>query len=181
MRPGHFLALLILLLYSFSCTQSSLVQWPQQDAHEISSPTETEPVTGAEGNSLVSAPAPEVNAADNGQTSEVAAIGKDEDEAESEGGLYTDQKRIDGALYFYQEALECWHKAEFDKAIESLDQSYQIICSVQSENDPEITQQKEDLRLLISKRVLEIYASRPHPQLSRSREIPLAMNQYVER
>jgi membrane-bound lytic murein transglycosylase D len=99
----------------------------------------------------------------------------------SEEEPYTDQKRIDDALYYYQEALEAWNSGEPDKAIESLDQSYQIICSIQNEEDPEITQQKEDLRLLISKRILEIYASRSHPQMGRSREIPLAMNHYVAR
>lgn len=100
---------------------------------------------------------------------------------DSEEEPYTDQKRIDDALYYYQEALEYWNSGEPDKAIESLDQSYQIISSIQNEEDPEITQQKEDLRLLISKRILEIYASRSHPQMGRSREIPLAMNQYVAR
>ncbi|NIR13766.1 MAG: lytic transglycosylase, partial [Desulfobacterales bacterium] len=83
----------------------------------------------------------------------------------------------DDALYIYQEALEYWSGGEPDRAIQSLDQSYQIICSIQNEKDPEITQQKEDLRLLISKRILEIYASRSHPQTGISREIPLAMNQ----
>jgi len=108
-------------------------------------------------------------------------LAKEAEGADPDGEPYTDQKRIDDALYYYQEALESWNSGEPDKAIESLDQSYQIICSIQNEEDPEITQQKEDLRLLISKRILEIYASRSHPQMGRSREIPLAMNQYVAR
>jgi membrane-bound lytic murein transglycosylase D len=94
---------------------------------------------------------------------------------------YTDQKRIDDALYYCQEAQDYWEGGEPDRAIQSLDQSYQIICSVQNENDPEISQQKEDLRLLISKRILEIYASRSRAQIGTSSEIPLAMNQYVSR
>jgi membrane-bound lytic murein transglycosylase D len=108
-------------------------------------------------------------------------LAKEAEGASPDEEPYTDQKRIDDALYYYQEALESWNSGEPDKAIESLDQSYQIICSIQDEEDPEITQQKEDLRLLISKRILEIYASRSHPQMGRSREIPLAMNHYVAR
>jgi membrane-bound lytic murein transglycosylase D len=196
MRRAFCLALLILLLYTVSCTQSSFVQWPREASHseessqstgptsqETSNPTGAEPAnaTDAEGNLLASAPAQKNNSANNGQALEIAELAKGKAETESDEELDTDQKRIDDALYFYQEALEYWHEAESDKAIESLDQSYQIICTVQNENDPDITQQKEDLRLLISKRILEIYAARSHPQMGRSREIPLAMNQHVAR
>ena len=196
MRLGLYLVLLSLLLHPVSCTRSSYLQWPREASHseepsqttdpdsqETNSPSEATPVTAidAEENLPALTPALEENPATHVQPLEVAELAKDADEIESEEDLYTDQKRIDDALYFYQEALEYWHTAEPDKAIESLDQSYQIICSVQNDNDPEITQQKEDLRLLISKRILEIYASRSHPQLGRSREIPLVMNQYVAR
>ena len=97
----------------------------------------------------------------------------------SEQEPYPEQKRIDDALDIYQEALEFLNLGEPDKAIESLDQSYEIIVSIKHETDPEISQQKEDLRLLISKRILEIYASRSHPQVGRNGQIPLAMNEYV--
>jgi membrane-bound lytic murein transglycosylase D len=112
---------------------------------------------------------------------ESSANGESPAEVDSEEEPYTDQKRVDDALYYYQEALEYWNSDEPDRAILSLDQSYQVIYSIQDEDDPEITQQKEDLRLLISKRILEIYASRTHPQMDHSREMPLVMNQYVTR
>jgi membrane-bound lytic murein transglycosylase D len=102
-------------------------------------------------------------------------------EVVAEQELYPEQKRIDDALDIYQEALEFWNLGEPDKAIQSLDQSYELISSIQNETDPEIRQQKEDLRLLISKRILEIYASRSHPQVGHNGQIPLAMNDYVTR
>jgi membrane-bound lytic murein transglycosylase D len=168
-----------------SCAPSGLNQRPgegSQAANQETSYLEREKLsasTDGEMNLLSSSVASEDNLANGASSVDMLAKGVDGVDPEEEP--YTDQKRIDDALYYYQEALESWNSGEPDKAIESLDQSYQIICSLQNEEDPEITQQKEDLRLLISKRILEIYASRSHPQMGHSREIPLVMNQYVER
>ena len=179
------LALFSLCFCILSCTPSGLIQRPG----EGSQPTNQEKSylgkdklsnsTDGEVNLLASSVAQEDSPA-NG-ASPVDMLAKEVEGVDPEEEPYTDQKRIDDALYYYQEALESWNSGEPDKAIESLDQSYLIICSIQNEENPEITQQKEDLRLLISKRILEIYASRSHPQMGRSREIPLAMNQYVDR
>ena len=186
MARGLFLALLSLLLFTVSCTQSSLVLRPDDASRPEESSQITEPptedtsdpskaapsnTTSEEENVLASSPAQE----------ESSANGESPAEVDSEEEPYTDQKRVDDALYYYQEALEYWNSDEPDRAILSLDQSYQVIYSIQDEDDPEITQQKEDLRLLISKRILEIYASRIHPQMDHSREMPLAMNQHVAR
>ena len=186
MARGLFLALLSLLLFTVSCTQSSFFlrkgdtshpekpsQVTEPTSEEKSDPPDAAPsdATSEEEDVLASSPALE----------ESSANGESQAELDSEEELYTDQKRVDDALYYYQEALEYRNSGEPDRAIQSLDQSYQIIISIQNEDDLEITQQKEDLRLLISKRILEIYASRSHPQRGHSREMPLAMNQYVSR
>lgn len=179
------LALFSLLFFILSCTSSSLIQRDQENSRaanqEASYPGEDKLAnsTNGEASLLASSAAPE-DSRTNG-VSPADMLAKEAEGASPDEEPYTDQKRIDDALYYYQEALESWNSGEPDKAIESLDQSYQIICSIQDEEDPEITQQKEDLRLLISKRILEIYASRSHPQMGRSREIPLAMNHYVAR
>ncbi|MCG6917765.1 MAG: LysM peptidoglycan-binding domain-containing protein [Deltaproteobacteria bacterium] len=179
------LALFSLLFFILSCTSASLMQRPQESSpaanQEASYPGKEKLANSTNGETglLTSSVAHEDSPA-NGE-SPADALAKEAEGGNPEEEPYTDQKRIDDALYYYQEALEAWNSGEPDKAIESLDQSYQIICSIQNEEDPEITQQKEDLRLLISKRILEIYASRSHPQMGRSREIPLAMNHYVAR
>jgi membrane-bound lytic murein transglycosylase D len=185
MPRGVCLALFGLLFSILSCAPSGLNQRSGENSQAANQETpywEREKLSVSshgEMNLLASSAAPE-DSLENGASS-VDMLAKGGEEADPEEEPYTDQKRIDDALYYYQEALESWNSGEPDKAIESLDQSYQIICSIQNEEDPEITQQKEDLRLLISKRILEIYASRSHPQMGHSREIPLAMNQYVER
>ena len=185
MRRAVCLALFGLLFYILSCTPSGLIQRPGESSQppnqETSYLEKNKLANSGEGevNLLASSVTQEDSPANGASSVDMPA--KESEGADSGEEPYTDQKRIDDALYYYQEALEFWNSGEPDKAIESLDQSYQIICSIQNEEDPEITQQKEDLRLLISKRILEIYASRSHPQMGRSKEIPLAMNQYVER
>ncbi|MDX1764010.1 MAG: LysM peptidoglycan-binding domain-containing protein [bacterium] len=94
----------------------------------------------------------------------------------------TDQQRINDALDFYQDSQYAWDNSLVDDAITALDQSYRLILEIDSDQDPDIVRQKEDLRLLISKRVLEIYASRSKTShLGGNEAIPLILNQYVER
>src|SRR5210317_1204697 len=95
MARGLFLALLSLFLFTVSCTQSSLVLRPDDASH----PEEEE-------NVLASSPAQEGSSA-NGESP--AAV-------DSEEEPYTDQKRVDDALYYYQEALEYWNSGEPDRA-----------------------------------------------------------------
>jgi membrane-bound lytic murein transglycosylase D len=186
MARGLFLALLSLLLFTVSCTQSSFFLRPGDASHPEEPSQITEPTTGETSDPSDEAPSDATSEDENVLASspaqeESSANGESPAEVDSEEEPYTDQKRVDDALYYYQEALEYRNSGEPDRAIQSLDQSYQIILSIQNEDDPEITQQKEDLRLLISKRILEIYASRYHLQMGHSREMPLAMNQYVTR
>jgi membrane-bound lytic murein transglycosylase D len=51
---------------------------------------------------------------------------------------------------------------------------------VDTNQNPKLIQQKEDLRFLISKRILEIYASRNIVVNGKHDEIPMAMNSHVE-
>ncbi len=187
MARGLFLALLSLLLLTVSCTQSSLVLRPDDASRPEESSQITEPPTEGTSDPSKAAPSNTTNEeeenvlASSPAQEESSANGESPAQVDSEEEPYTDQKLVDDALYYYQEALEYWNSDEPDRAILSLDQSYQTIFSIQDEDDPEITQQKEDLRLLISKRILEIYASRTHPQMDHNREMPLVMNQYVAR
>ena len=187
MARGLFLALLSLLLFTVSCTQSSFVLRPDDASHPEEPSQITEPTTGETSDPSDEAPSDATSEeeekllASSPVQEESSANGESPAEVDSEEEPYTDQKRVDDALYYYQEALEYRSSGEPDRAIQSLDQSYQIIFSIQNEDDPEITQQKEDLRLLISKRILEIYASRSQLKMGHSREMPLAMNRHVAR
>jgi len=70
------------------------------------------------------------------------------------------QETLDAALQLCQDAQKEWEEGNPDGAIESLDRAYEFMVYVGSDDDADLLQQKDDLRFLISKRIVEIYASR---------------------
>jgi peptidoglycan lytic transglycosylase D len=92
----------------------------------------------------------------------------------------TGQPELDEALDFCQVAQDFWQKGDLENALEALDQAYSMILEVQSEDDAKLVQQKEDLRFLISKRILEIYASRHIVVNGNHKAIPMSLNRHVE-
>ncbi|KPA14706.1 membrane-bound lytic murein transglycosylase D [Candidatus Magnetomorum sp. HK-1] len=90
------------------------------------------------------------------------------------------QKALDEALEFCEASQEYWQKGELDQAIDALDQAYQLIVSINTEA-PNLFQQKEDLRFMISKRILEIYASRNIVVNGTHEAIPIIINEHVKR
>lgn len=92
----------------------------------------------------------------------------------------TAQSVIDQALDFCQLAQDYWQKGELENALEALDQAYALILNIDTYDIPKLIQQKEDLRFLISKRILEIYASRNIVVNGGHNEIPVVLNSYVQ-
>ena len=90
------------------------------------------------------------------------------------------QRALDEALYLCQVAQDFWQKGEFDNALETLDQAYSLILKVDSYDKPKLMWQKEDLRFMISKRILEIYASRNIVVNGDHKAIPMVMNRHVQ-
>jgi membrane-bound lytic murein transglycosylase D len=90
-----------------------------------------------------------------------------------------DQGLLDTALELTETAQEYWEDNDMDQAIESLDQAYALILKVP--NNQKITQQKEDLRFMISKRIMEMYASRQTTVKGSYNAIPLVVNDHVKR
>ncbi len=91
------------------------------------------------------------------------------------------QYSLDEALDFCQAAQDFWQKGELENALEVLDQAYSLILNVDTYDSPKLMQQKEDLRFLISKRILEIYASRNIVVNGGHNAIPIVMNRHVQR
>lgn len=90
------------------------------------------------------------------------------------------QDFLDAALDYCKASQEFWAEGYLNKAINTLDQAYGLILKVDPESDPEFIQQKEDLRFMISKRILEIHASRYTAVNGNHKAIPLIMNSYVK-
>ncbi len=92
----------------------------------------------------------------------------------------TDQKKIDQALELCNFAQDMWEEGNLEEAIGNLDSAYSLLLDVDQQTSPELNQQKEDIRYLISKRILEIYASRQIVVTGKHEAIPITMNAHVE-
>lgn len=97
------------------------------------------------------------------------------------GDASSEENGLDAALELTQTAQEFWTAGDTDKAIEALDEAYEIILETSAEADGKSSQQKDDLRFLISKRLMEIYTSRLIAVNGKHNEIPLVLNEHVER
>ena len=83
------------------------------------------------------------------------------------------------ALELLNSSQEYWVKGDIENALEILDQAYAMLLD--TNGDIDISRQKDDLRLLISKRILAIYTSKYTVTNGKRSEIPAVMNAYVER
>ncbi|MEJ2154036.1 MAG: LysM peptidoglycan-binding domain-containing protein [Desulfobacteraceae bacterium] len=124
----------------------------------------------SDGSAIINPPFSNDSGVDPDRTGETA------DDVKKEG-----QPLLDEALDFVEVAQSNWHKGELDKALEALDSAYELILEVDTQEDVKLIQQKEDLRFLISKRILEIYASRNIVVSGLHDEIPMEMNAHVEK
>jgi membrane-bound lytic murein transglycosylase D len=100
--------------------------------------------------------------------------------SKSEAGNKGGQSSLDEALDFCEVAQSFWQKGELENALDALDRAYSLILNVDTRQDAKLIQQKEDLRFMISKRILEIYASRNIVVNGNHDEIPLELNRHVE-
>lgn len=90
-----------------------------------------------------------------------------------------EQNIMEEALSLVEESEKRWRNGELESGLELLDQAYALI--IETNDDPITSRQKDDLRLLISKRILAIYSSRQTVTVGRRSEIPLTMNADVEK
>ncbi|WP_372683837.1 LysM peptidoglycan-binding domain-containing protein, partial [Desulfosarcina sp.] len=78
-------------------------------------------------------------------------------------------------------AQEFWQNGELESALEALDKAYSLILTVEPDDPAKMVQQKEDLRFLISKRILEIYASRNIVVNGNHNAIPREINTNIQK
>ena len=101
-------------------------------------------------------------------------------EGSPEAAKDSDQEKIDQALELCNYAQKMWEEGSLEDALSSLDSAYFLILEIDPLSSPELSQQKEDVRYLISKRILEIYASRQIVVTGRHEAIPITLNDHVK-
>ncbi|EIM64296.1 LysM peptidoglycan-binding domain-containing protein [Desulfobacter postgatei] len=124
--------------------------------------------------------------ANNPITDQTFKMGDDQDQAtlqdETEDrnqAPNSDQGKIDQALELASEAQNYWEEDNLEEALSSLDAAYALILEIETTDNSEFDQQKEDIRYLISKRILEIYASRQIVVTGHHEAIPITLNDHV--
>lgn len=90
------------------------------------------------------------------------------------------QAALDEALELCNVSHNFWQKGDFDNALQALDQAYALLIKADENNTADLIQQKDDIRFLVSKRILEIYASRNRVVNGDHNAIPLTMNKDVQ-
>jgi peptidoglycan lytic transglycosylase D len=90
------------------------------------------------------------------------------------------QSSLDEALDLCQVSQDFWQNGELENALDALDQAYALILRVDPSDQTKFIQQKEDLRYMISKRILEIYASRNIVVNGSHNAIPRVMNKHIQ-
>lgn len=91
------------------------------------------------------------------------------------------QAILDKALEHCQNAHKLREHGRLDDALKELDQAYFLIVDVNTEVLPGLMQQKEDIRFMISKRILEIYAVQGSIVTGKYKAIPITLNPYTQR
>ncbi len=91
------------------------------------------------------------------------------------------QTLLDEALEFCQVSQGFWQKGELDRAIEALDHAYSLILKADGFQNVKMAQDIDDLRFTISKRILEIYASRNVVVNGNHNAIPVVVNDHVQK
>jgi membrane-bound lytic murein transglycosylase D len=98
----------------------------------------------------------------------------------AESGIYA-QVKTDQALELCNLAQEMWEAGRLEEALSYLDDAYSLILEIDPEQSVDFSQQKDDIRFLISKRILEIYASRQVVVAGSHDEIPITLNDHVKK
>jgi len=86
---------------------------------------------------------------------------------------------MEKALDLMEVADDYWEKGDVENTVNMLDKAYALILD--TNGDPAVARQKDDLRLLISKRILAAYSSKQTVTNGKASEIPLIMNPDVEK
>jgi len=90
-----------------------------------------------------------------------------------------EQDIMEEALALLNESHAHWVGGNIEEALEMLDQAYALLLD--TNGNPDIARQKDDLRLMISKRILSVYNSLQTTAKGQRGEIPFILNADVEK
>ncbi|MBW1860699.1 MAG: transglycosylase SLT domain-containing protein [Deltaproteobacteria bacterium] len=77
------------------------------------------------------------------------------------------QQKLDEALEFCRASQEFWGQGDLESGVAALDRAYKLVLEAETNGDPKLIQQKEDIRFMVAK--------------GNHNAIPLVMNTHVQR
>jgi membrane-bound lytic murein transglycosylase D len=172
-----------LLFFLSGCAQFNLINPTPSDAvgQYSGAAADISDTEGTEKNEAESV-ALDGTSGDNTVTGSSAQDCESDDNCEEAGRISPKkiQAILDEALDLCKLSQDFWQNGELENALDALDQAYALIISVDTYDNPKLIQQKEDLRFMISKRILEIYASRNIVVNGNHNAIPVVVNRHVQ-
>ena len=90
------------------------------------------------------------------------------------------EEEVDEIVELLRLAQSYRDKGDMDNAIKALDKAYEILLAEEEESST-IVRQKDDMRLLIARKILDIYTGKRATTIGKQSEIPLIMNADVEK
>lgn len=90
-----------------------------------------------------------------------------------------EQDLMEKALELLEIADKYWTNGDIENTVNTLDKAYALVLD--TNGDVEIARQKDDLRLLISRRILAVYSSQQKKTNGKASEIPSIINADVEK
>ena len=90
------------------------------------------------------------------------------------------EEEVDEIVELLRLAQAYRDKGDMENAIKALDKAYEILLAEEEENSA-VVRQKDDMRLLIARKILDIYTGKRASTIGKQSEIPLIMNADVEK
>ncbi len=106
------------------------------------------------------------------------------DDATVTSGAETDEPPADpaaDALSAYEEAVSAYQHGDLEAALDHLDEAYRAMLEIPEDGGPELVEQRENLRVLVARLVLEIEASETAAANGNGSSIPITTNDHVTR
>lgn len=161
----------------FSCSSLS-VNKPETSVSLPASYGEEKPISGEE-DSVVKPSKETAKETDDIIAEEGDKEEKEDNPQQEEVEIQDPATILEEAWEAYQSSQIAWDSGDLEAALMELDKAYSLLLDLEISSDSSLFQDKNDLRLLIARRIQEIYASRQTAVFENHKSIPLEENKYV--
>ncbi|MEI6610339.1 MAG: transglycosylase SLT domain-containing protein [Deltaproteobacteria bacterium] len=131
------------------------------------------------GNNKVASPTTIQDNPQTGNLSDKSAVKTAPVQTDKERETEEEQDLMEKALVLLEVADAFWVRGDVENTLNTLDKAYALVLD--TNGDVDVARQKDDIRLLISKRILSVYSAKQTVTNGKASEIPLIINADVEK